>query len=70
MSTYTDITQIQADKDHYRLVRKRSFTPNHEELVQVLLQLKAEKVTGTMTINFSGGGINRAQLLEEQDIHY
>jgi hypothetical protein len=68
--SYTDVTHIQADKDHYRLVRKRSFTSNHEDLVQVLLQMKAEKVTGTMTINFSQGGINRVQLLEEQDIHY
>jgi len=70
MSTYTDETRVHADKEGWHLLRKRSFTSSHEDLVTILEQLRSEKVTGTMTINFSQGGINRVQLLEEQDIHY
>jgi hypothetical protein len=36
----------------------------------VLIQLKSERVTGTMTIDFSQGGINRVRFREEQDIRY
>jgi argininosuccinate synthase len=52
------------------LVRERSFTSSHDDLLQLVLQLRAERVTGTMTIDFSQGGINRVRFREEQDIRY
>ena len=57
-------------KDTYRLIRERSFTSSHEDLLGVIQQLRAERVTGTMTIDFSQGGINRVKVREEQDIRY
>jgi hypothetical protein len=70
MSTVTDFTSVECIKSNYRLVRERSFTSNHDDLLQVVLQLRAERVTGTMTIDFSQGGINRVRFREEQDIRY
>lgn len=70
MSTYIDTTQLVANRDSYRLVRERSFTSSHEDLLEVLKQLRSERVTGTLTVNLSQGGINRVHLREEQDIPY
>ncbi len=70
MSTVTDTTIVESSHDRYRLVRERSFTSSHNELLQVVLQLRAERVTGTMTIDFTQGGINRVRFREEQDIRY
>jgi hypothetical protein len=70
MSTVTDTTLLETSNDRYRLVRERSFTSSHNDLLQVVLQLRAERVTGTMTIDFSQGGINRVRFREEQDIRY
>ena len=68
MSTVTDTTVVQSSRDCHLLVRIRDFVPN--DLLQVFMQLRCEKVTGTMTINFSQGGINLMRLREEQDIRY
>jgi argininosuccinate synthase len=70
MNTVTDTTLLETSNDRYRLVRERSFTSSHNDLLQVVLQLRAERVTGTMTIDFSQGGINRVRFREEQDIRY
>jgi len=70
MSAYVDITKVESTKDCYRLIRERSFTSNHDDLLSVLASLRAERVTGTMTIDFSQGGINRVRVREEQDIRY
>ncbi len=70
MSTITDTTVVETSNDRYRLVRERSFTSSHNDLLHVIMQLRAERVTGTMTIDFSQGGINRVRLHEEQDIRY
>ena len=70
MSTYIDITKVESSRDCYRLVRERSYTSNHDDLVVILADLRAERLTGTMTIDFSQGGINRVRVREEQDIRY
>ena len=70
MNTFVDITKVESSKDCYRLVRERSFTSSHEDLILVIANLRAERITGTMTIDFSQGGINRVRVREEQDIRY
>jgi len=70
MSTVFDVTQIVADKCSYRLVRERSFTGSHDDLIEVLKELRSEKATGNLSIDLSQGGINRVRFREEQDIHY
>jgi len=70
MSTLFDVTQIVADKCSYRLVRERSYTGSYDDLLQVMHDLRQEKATGKLTVDFSQGGINRVRFREEQDIHY
>jgi len=70
MPSSTSTTTLTNNMDNYRLVRERSFTSSHDDLVQIILQLRTERATGTLTINLSQGGINRVQFREEQDIRY
>ena len=62
-------TTVSPLRDTYHLVRERVYQGSLD-FVQILMQLKLEKATGTLEANLSHGGICRVRFREEQDIRY
>jgi hypothetical protein len=52
----------------YRLVQETHYTDM--EIAAVIAHLRVERLTGTLLIDLSQGGVNRVRFREEQDIHY
>jgi len=69
MSTLSTTTFIESTKDTYRLVRERVYLGSYD-LMQLIMSLRVEKVTGTLSIDMTKGGIGRIRFREEQDIHH
>lgn len=68
-STLSTTTFIETTKDTYRLVRERVYSGSHD-LMQLVMSLRTERVTGTLSIDMTQGGIGRVRFREEQDIRY
>ena len=69
MSTLSTTTFIESTKDTYRLVRERVYSGSHD-LMQLIMSLRVEKVSGTLSVDLSQGGIRSIRFHEEQDIRY
>ena len=69
MSTLSTTTFIESTKDTYRLVRERVYSGSHD-LMTLVMSLRVEKVTGTLSIDMNQGGVGRIRFREEQDIRY
>jgi len=68
-TTLSTTTFIETTKDTYRLVRERIYSGSHD-LMQLVMSLRQERVTGTLSIGLSQGGVSRVVFREEQDIHH
>jgi len=68
-TTISTTTLIETTRDTYRLVRERVYSGSHD-LMQLVMSLRTERVTGTLSIDLNQGGVGRIRFREEQDIRY
>ena len=68
-TTISTTTLIETTRDTYHLVRERVYSGSHD-LMQLVMSLRQERVTGTLSIGLSQGGVSRVVFREEQDIRY
>ncbi len=68
-ATVTTFQSLESARETYRLVRERIYQ-GPLDVLQILISLRMERVTGTISIDLSQGGICRVRFREEQDIRY
>lgn len=68
-TTTTTVTTCAPLRDTYHLVRERVYQGSLD-FVRILLDLRTERATGTLSVDLSQGGVCRVRFREEQDIRY